>query len=89
VVHYKRLGISNLKGSSADGNLLCAEEYTNPLLVAPMEIEMHGKPRQTKAHASCSMVINYFVSKPGFSYLLPSAMKLWQVNLLACKQGKI
>lgn len=87
-VDFKTLDISNLRGFSADGKLPCAGS-TNPLLVAPVELKMQGGPKQTETPASCSMVINDFVTNPGVSYLLPACMKRWQVNLLLCKQGKI
>jgi len=39
--------------------------------------------------AAAKAVINFSVSNPRIMHLLPISIKLWQANLLVCKQGKI
>lgn len=86
-VHYKRLGISNLRSSSADKNLQRAAVSTSSRLLSPRELGVEGESLETEMHVSCCTAINSFVSNPRVSFLLLASVNLWQINLLACNQG--
>lgn len=85
---YKMVGSPSLAFLSCNAIHFVCKHPSGPICFIPVRIGVRN-PTQTCWHCGYCFCCKSFIYDPVLSCALSAPMKLWQANVLACKEGKI